>query len=246
MCPRHGYWHRGTNLARISTHGQMWHFIELFTIFSGLKLTFVSRANINSWQDMFPRKAIPKNRPNYFHGCCFSFCYWPLTDVNCDCRYGSPFPSFPNLITFLDSPVLLMRAEVVQDCERFGTCWRFWLWSSVRPGYQSPVFLLQRPGHTADVRMSQGTHIHTNSPKAFECSPCHFMLHILHFLLLCHRWQIWPYITWQVELSTCENLMWVAAFSSRIALFDTWRGSALHSAPSRWPTAPAFPSKTQT
>lgn len=107
---------------------------------------------------MFPRKAILKNRLNYFHGCCFSFCYCPLTDVNCDCRYGSPFPSFPNLLTVLYSTILLMRAEVVQDCERSWTCWRFSLWSSVRPGRQSPVFLLQRSGHTADVRMSQGIH----------------------------------------------------------------------------------------
>lgn len=155
---------------------------------------------------------------------------------------------------FLSSPLFLTREEAVQDCERSGTCWCVSLCSSIRPGHQSHFILLQRSSHTADVRLSQGTHTHKYTSRSFKCSlaevdcvsPCHLMPHVFYFLLLCLRWQIWQCSIWQVDLSTCENLMWAAVFFSQIALSDTWRGSVLLSAPSRWPAATTSPSRTQT
>lgn len=124
------------------------------------------------------------------------------------------------------------RTEAVQKCERSGTCGCFSLCSSVWPSHQSHFILLQRTGHTADGRLSQGIHKNTckhtllkplNVPWMFLVIvfPLVISCHIFYFLLPCLRWQIWQWSIWQVDLSTCGSLMWVAAFFSQIARYGT-------------------------
>lgn len=70
--------------------------------------------------------------------------------------------------------------------------------------------------------------------------------YIYCFFLLGLRWQIRRYTIWQMDLGTCENLMWVTVFSSLIAQLNTWRKSARHFALLGWPVAETSPSKTHT
>lgn len=72
----------------------------------------------------------------------------------------------------LSSSLFPTRTETMQERERSGTCWCVSLCGSVWPGYQSHFILLQRSGHTADGRLSQGIHTYmqTHSLKAFKRS----------------------------------------------------------------------------